>query len=701
MKVTELLAGIRKQDLVLPEFQREYVWTREQAKQLLVSLVKGYPVGGLLFWKTDHPPELKNIKKLPDKLGTIQIILDGQQRLTTLYLLLEGEVPPFYRAHDIQNDPRELYFHLGTRDSQYYQPSRMKGDPLWHRVVDCYCKEINVFEIAKAQASDEKEAFTLAQRYNDALTALRNIKERDLPIQVVPSYAVITEAIDIFDRVNSQGTKLTDADLALTHVTAKWPEARRTMKAKIDDLEERHFHFNLTFMTRALTAVVTGRALYEVIHDEPAERLKAGWARLEQLLDYLVTVLPGQAYVNSTEDLPTPNVLVPLIVYLDRHDGKFPDEKTMRHAFHWLYAALTWARYTSQTAQRLERDLGLVVRNDPPWDLLCDQIIDQRGRIEVTASDLVGRWVTHPLYRMTVILSKAHGAVDWFNGAPLSATFGKAYHIHSHHIFPQALLYGNGYDRQNHLHRKVVNEIANRAFLTAKSNLQLGATPPEEYLPEVDERYPGALTKQFVPIKPDLWKVELFDEFLKVRRALIAQKINEFMDSLVGEPEPPRGSTAEELRHQGESVTLEFKSTLRWDLIRQQVNKDLQFSVLKTIAAFLNTEGGTLVIGVEDDGTPVGLEKDLQTLKKPTEDVFQQMLMNLMAEHVGAEFAALMQVRFEKVEGKTVCVVEVDAAAEQAYMTGPRGKEFFIRAGNTSRALDAEATVSYVQMHWQ
>jgi hypothetical protein len=84
MKISELLDGIRKSDLVLPEFQREYVWTREQAKQLLVSLVKGYPVGSLLFWKTDKPPDLKNLPQIPEKLGLISVILDGQQRLTRL-----------------------------------------------------------------------------------------------------------------------------------------------------------------------------------------------------------------------------------------------------------------------------------------------------------------------------------------------------------------------------------------------------------------------------------------------------------------------------------------------------------------------------------------------------------------------------------------------------------------------------------------
>jgi uncharacterized protein with ParB-like and HNH nuclease domain len=146
MKISELLDGIRKRDLVLPEFQREYVWSREQAKQLFVSLIKDYPVGSLLFWKTDSPPELKNLDEPPDKLGTMQVILDGQQRLTTLYLLMTGEIPPYYTERDISTDPRDLYYNIEAGDFQYYQASKMKGNDLWWPVVECFnSQDIKIF----------------------------------------------------------------------------------------------------------------------------------------------------------------------------------------------------------------------------------------------------------------------------------------------------------------------------------------------------------------------------------------------------------------------------------------------------------------------------------------------------------------------------------------------------------------------------
>jgi hypothetical protein len=170
----------------------------------------------------------------------------------------------------------------------------------------------------------------------------------------------------------------------------------------------------------------------------------------------------------------------------------------MNQAIHWLYAAHTWSRYTAQTDQRLEHDVSLVVRESQPWNSLCEQIIDQRGRIEVKANDLEGRGIQHPLFRTTYILAKAHGAVDWFNGVPLGTTHGKSYSLHNHHIFPQAVLYRHGYDSDNHLHSKRINEIANRALLTAETNLGLADTPPQEYLPYVEEHFPGALSRQFV-----------------------------------------------------------------------------------------------------------------------------------------------------------------------------------------------------------
>lgn len=157
----------------------------------------------------------------------------------------------------------------------------MKGNPLWLSVVACFTDtNINIFEIAKDQSEDKEEQFEIAKNLNNNLNQLRQIKEIKLPTQEVPIHATLDEAIDIFDRVNSQGTKLTDAELALTHVTGKWASARRVIKTKIAELDAKNFHFDLTFMVRSLVGVVCHRALFDIIHGKQKEELETGWKQL-------------------------------------------------------------------------------------------------------------------------------------------------------------------------------------------------------------------------------------------------------------------------------------------------------------------------------------------------------------------------------------------------------------------------------------
>lgn len=701
MKIRELLDSISHNDLVLPEFQREYVWKKEQAKQLFNSLLQDYPVGSLLFWKTDQPPELKNITKIPEHLGNIQVILDGQQRLTSLFLLMRGKIPPYYKEADIETDPWDLYFNISDRDFQYYLAPKMKNNPLWISVIECFANpNINTFEMAsKLSEGDKTLAFQLAQKFTDNLNALKNIDNIDITVQMVPMHASLEDAIDIFDRVNSLGTKLTDAELALTHITGKWSQARRVMKSKIATFDKQNFNFDLAFMTRSLTGVTVNHGLFEAVHRVPKETLTKGWETLSKILDYVVSILPGRAYISSTQDLNTTNILVPIVVYLSLNKGKFPDDNSVKRAIHWLYAAQIWARYSTQTDQKLDGDLAIIVREDSPWDKLVGQIAEQRGRINIKNSDLEGRGIQNPLYRMAYILAKSQNAVDWFNGLPLGSNQGKHYSIHSHHIFPSSRLYEAGYDEDNMMNRAIVNEIANRAFLTADTNMEIKNRFPEDYLPEVESNYPGALVRQLIPMDPYLWKIQNYEKFLEARRSLITLKINQFMDALIQEPVVVHKRPISELIKLGESETLEFKSTFQWDVIQGKLNQELRKSVLKTIAAFLNSEGGTLVIGVEDDGSLFGMERDL-ALVNNSKDRYSNLLTTLMTDKIGPEFSPYIELRYEALDGHEVCVIDVSHSSTPAYYSGDKGSEFYARFGPTSRLLDPEETVHYINNKW-
>lgn len=162
-----------------------------------------------------------------------------------------------------------------------------------------------------------------------------------------------------------------------------------------------------------------------------------------------------------------------------------------------------------------------------------------------------------------------------------------------------------------------------------------------------------------------------------------------------------RPMTMTELIKRGESATMEFKSTLQWDVKRKQKSEVLRFAVLKSISAFLNSEGGILFIGVEDNGDIYGVEKDIDLVKGKSIDGFEKTLMDLISEYIGAEFSRQIKVDFDLLDKKNICQVTVDKASKPNYMKGPQRKEFYIRTGNTTRSLDIEKATTYIQDHWK
>lgn len=150
----------------------------------------------------------------------------------------------------------------------------------------------------------------------------------------------------------------------------------------------------------------------------------------------------------------------------------------------------------------------------------------------------------------------------------------------------------------------------------------------------------------------------------------------------------------------GESDRVEFKTTLQWDVKQNKHNPHLRHEVLKTIAAFLNSDGGTLLIGVEDDGSIYGLEKDLK-LTRNSPDHFEQLIASQIRENLGVQYRDYIDTAFATIDGKTVYVVRVSPSPEPAYLKGKQGKrEFYIRQQTTSPSLDPKQTQDYIQHHF-
>jgi hypothetical protein len=151
----------------------------------------------------------------------------------------------------------------------------------------------------------------------------------------------------------------------------------------------------------------------------------------------------------------------------------------------------------------------------------------------------------------------------------------------------------------------------------------------------------------------------------------------------------------------GESASLEFKSSFRWDLRERRFNRLLESVVLKTLAGYMNGQGGTLLIGVADDGSVVGLENDYTTLKKQDRDGFEQVLMTAVASKLGADACHSLQAVFHSVGGKDVCRVIVTPAHRPVYVRDGDAPKLYVRTGVSTRELNVQDAINYTQMRWK
>lgn len=148
----------------------------------------------------------------------------------------------------------------------------------------------------------------------------------------------------------------------------------------------------------------------------------------------------------------------------------------------------------------------------------------------------------------------------------------------------------------------------------------------------------------------------------------------------------------------GEDEHTELKSTVRWDLRQEKVNKDLEAVVVKAIAGLLNHEGGSLVLGASDDGEVVGLEADYRTLKHKDRDGFEQLVMGLVKERLGGHFCPFVHPVFARLDGKDVCRLVIEPSDQPVYCNDRGGAHYYLRTGNATRELDVREAVAHLRM---
>ena len=363
MKISQIIDKIDERQLFVPAFQREYVWKRPDAKNLIASLIKDYPTGTMLTWDTNTPPELKGDYKYDSKQGSVKILLDGQQRITTLYMLMTGNIPPYYKPHEIRQDIRGLFVNLESTSLEYYKETIMGNDPLWVNLTEVFKGNIRfrdvIDEIEKKQ-DGERVSRTREVIIDDNFRAIEKIKDREFQEQIIPPKASLKEAIDIFYIVNASGVNLTDAELALAQISGYWPEAREVFKKKLMELEKGGVILKLDHIVYILLAIAhkMGSKL-EKLHDvDNKENIQEIWHRLDSdLLDYVFNIMKSQAYIDHTKEVNTNFAFIPIIVYAYNKGKEKLNQQEVKKIVKWFYYSQIRQRYISQLQSKLSKHI--------------------------------------------------------------------------------------------------------------------------------------------------------------------------------------------------------------------------------------------------------------------------------------------------------------------------------------------------------
>ena len=745
--LNHLVEDIRVGRIGLPDIQRPFVWSASKARDLFDSLYRGYPVGTLMFWETGAEVGTRRIGVDEATHAPSFLVVDGQQRLTALYSVITGRVVLTKtfdeRRIQIGFRPEDETFEVAdaaiVRDPEFI-PDITK---LW---TTGYKTTVRGFLHALSHARGSDLGDAQQDALEERIDRVRDL--RDFWFEVVELVAAANEeqVAEIFVRINSEGVKLNQSDFILTLMSVHWEKGRRQLEAfsrNAVDLtvtgpspRNRFMEPSPDQMLRVGVAVAFRRArlqlVYSLLRGKDLETGKVSTERrTEQFLrlataqdavldlqnwhEYLkclsVAGFRGRSMITSES-----TVLFTYALWLIGRRDFGLDFKTLRPAIaRWFFMAQTTGRYTSSPESALESDLGRI-SDLPAGDGLA--FINELDR-QVKANFTTDYWEISLSNRLDTAASRSPALFAYlaalnlldaevlFSDVRVKDLADPAYiapkSMERHHLFPKAYLASEGVSTT-----RQVNAIANMAFLDWAENSEISSSAPTTYWPiMISSLGPEQLRRQIrLHALPIGWEQLDYGTFLDRRRDLMAEVVRDGFGTLWADRRSQPASSIEELIAAGESDTLEFKSTARVNLHTGQPDPRMEHVIVKTVCGLLNHEGGTLLIGVADDGQVLGLDDDLKTLgAKGNADGYELYLRQILDLNLSVVTAQTVRIRFHSTGGNQLCAVTVAASgrpvfAKPAKGSGTENSEFWVRIGNATKQLHGDDMIDYRQQHW-
>ena len=509
-----LMSDIQQGRIRVPRFQREFVWERSRILKLLDSMVEEYPIGTIFLWNA--PPQYNHLLRSIEELGqpplqdyqSYQLILDGQQRLTSLFVVVQG-------LQFEGDDYRKIVVDLDVADNgaspfRYRNPDYRR----WVSVSEVLARNFEIYESLPRQV--------YKRRFSEISTALNSY-----PFSVVTvSDIEINDAIEIFDRINQQGRKLSRYDLICASVMNEHFDLRERSQSDIVDKLSRGFgEIEETSIPQALALISKGNTEHKTQLDLTTQAIQDIWNNTAKCFGLAVDFVKENLGVARKDLLPY-DAILPVLAYYYFQIGSTAISSLEHRAQleRWFWSAAFSERYSGASQTRMNEDarwIQQLVAADQPLAaapvLEEDRLVSSR----MSTRSAIRNGILCLLYSMRPLDFRSREKIRLD-----SDHFSRFTRAERHHIFPAGFLKKQG------LGAKQVHSIPNFCFIPPDTNGWIGDKPPSEYFPELrnmyesEEAFESVMRTHLIPAGRDsgIWS-DNYDLFLKQRARLLMEEI--------------------------------------------------------------------------------------------------------------------------------------------------------------------------------
>jgi hypothetical protein len=497
VKVKQLIDDYRSGRIVIPEFQRDYVWKKSKAALLIDSLYRGFPISSLLLWQSQEEIRSRRRDPRPTRASLMNWLIDGQQRVITLARTMSGD-----EDIEVVFNPEEDEFRLAN--------AATRNERNWVRIAELWDDELyrqlrRTLDVGST--ADKREA-----RFED----VRRILDYEVPLVRMVDHS-FEDAVRAFERINTLGVKLKKQDIESAQVASRHTGFIADEVAPfLTTLKGQGFNrLNIMHLFRACAFVAKPDGRNRTpLHELEKNEVLTAWKRTQRGTELAISLIRSELGLVNMDILWSGALVVPIIALCTTTP---PGKRESNGLVAWLALAALLHRYSRSSDTALDQDLR-ACREPDPIGALLKNLRQLRPALVAEPSDFSGALADRSGLLALYIACKHRGILDFYSGSKILLQDA----VDRHHILPRAQF--------PEFSRATADNIANIAFILGDVNKSINQTGPEVYLKRIE---PRVIESQCIPPDDGLWAINRAEDFWKARRELLAESFNDFLRNLI------------------------------------------------------------------------------------------------------------------------------------------------------------------------